>query len=144
MECSKCGTQALEEAVFCSSCGAAVASTASPSVAKAVPQSPAAANKVATTKINSLDKKLHITLTCAAGIAVILLYTTELIGLIGLATGITFGLSLRLFFSHQKNNFIGTKKIDWVLLGIASTIAFILMFTEDYNIQALFLIFVAV
>jgi O-antigen/teichoic acid export membrane protein len=130
--CSKCGTQVLSEAAFCGSCGVAVGDTIPPIV-----HTPAIT-------VNSLDKKLHITLISAASIAVVLLYTTMAFPLIGIATGLSFGLSLRLFINHKKNNFKGTKKLDWILLAAFSTIAFILMFTKNYDIQALLLIFVAV
>jgi hypothetical protein len=64
--------------------------------------------------------------------------------LIGAATGVTFGITVRLFFAHKKNDFAGTKKLDWILMMLASAIAVVLMLTQAYNIQALLLIFVAV
>jgi hypothetical protein len=130
--CSKCGAQVLTDAKFCGSCGAAVATSTQP----------ASNNPVEAT--NSLDRKLHVVLTSAASVAVVLLYTTFNFGLIGLATGVTFGICVRLFFSHKKNGFKETSQLDWILLTVGSTIAFILMFTQDYQIQALLLIFVAV
>ena len=66
--------------------------------------------------MNSLNKKFHITLIIAAAIGIVLLYTTVYFPLIGLATGISLGLSFRLFMSHKKSNFVGTKKLDWVLV----------------------------
>lgn len=94
--------------------------------------------------MDSINKKFHITMIAAAAVGVLLLYTTMAFALIGAATGISFGLSIRLFFAHQKTEFAGTKKLDWIVLIIASSLSLLLMLTEDFNIQALFMIFLAV
>ncbi len=142
--CSKCGTQALSDNRFCSSCGTAIAPTASSAPPLVASITEAAERKIPEIKINQLDQKLHLVLISAASIAVVLLYTTFNFGLIGAATGVCLGLSVRLFFSHKNNDFKGTSKLDWIMLVALSSIAFILMLAGGYNVQALLLVFVAV
>lgn len=156
--CSKCGAEVLSTAQFCSSCGNTVAQTTTtppmahtetppqsqPSIPQTATQIQPTEKNLVVTKTYSLDQKLHIFLISIASIAVLLLYTTFNFALIGIATGICFGLSLRLFFSHKKNDFKGTNKLDWILLAAFSTAALVLMLAGVYNIQAFILIFVAV
>lgn len=94
--------------------------------------------------MNSLNKKIHITLIAGAALAVLLLYTTKAFALIGIGTGLSLGLSWRLYFAHKRNGFAGTKQLDWILLSGFSTAAFCFMLAEYFTIQALLLIFVAV
>jgi hypothetical protein len=122
--CRGCAQQIHSEASTCPGCGAPQAAT--------------------TSAMDSLNKKFHITLIAAAAVGIVLLYTTQLIPLIGLATGLCFGLSLRLFLVHKKNNFAQTKKLDWMLLVGFSSLALILMLASFYSVQAPALIFVAV
>lgn len=140
--CSSCGTQALPQATFCGSCGSSLSSTTSAAgVAQPSPTVHAAPQPESAT---SLDQKLHITLIVAAALGVLLIFTTYNLALIGACTGVSFGLSVRLFFSNKKRNFTDTKKLDWILLTIASTLALVLMMAEAYTIQGFLLIFVAV
>lgn len=136
--CRGCGRQIHKSAPTCPHCGCVQHSV------KAAPPNQTYLKEKAGK--SDLTKSFHITLIAAAATAVVLLYTTRAFPLIGLATGITFGLSLRLFFIHNKNNFLGTQKVNWILLAVFSTLAFLfhLFSNGNYNIQALFLIFVAV
>ncbi len=142
--CSNCGAKIQSEAQFCSSCGTNVASQISNTTVQVESTTEPNEKTNQEAKVNTFEQKLHIILISAASIAVVLLYTTINFGLIGITTGICFGLSLRLFFSHKKNDFHGTSKLDWILLASFSTLAFILMLAGVYNIQAIILIFVAV
>jgi hypothetical protein len=53
-------------------------------------------NKIGTA-MSQLNKNLHIVLISAASLAVLLIYTTYYVALVGAATGLCFGLSIRLF-----------------------------------------------
>lgn len=94
--------------------------------------------------MNAVNKNFHIALIAVAGLAALLVYTTMDVLIVGLATGVTLGLSIRLYRAHQKADFAGTKKLDWVLLVVFSGLAFALMLFGDYLIQAVLLIVVAV
>lgn len=134
--CRGCAKEIHETAPSCPHCGCLQHSAAA---APPVPSTPTKESAE-----NALNKKFHLTMMIAAAIAVLLLYTTKAIPLIGVATGLCFGASVRLFMIHKKNDFVGTKKLDWMLLAGFSTVAFILMLVKRYDFQGLVLIFVAV
>lgn len=140
--CSSCGTQAVPQATFCGNCGSSLSTTSSPAgVAQPLPAFQAVPPGASST---TLDNKLHITLIVASALGVLLIFTTYNLALIGACTGVSFGLSVRLFFSNKKRNFANTKKLNWILLTIASTLALIFMLAESYTIQGGLLTFVAV
>lgn len=92
----------------------------------------------------TFEQKLHITMIVAAGIGALLTFTTWWLAIIGACTGATFVICIRLFMRHSKRNFAGTKKLDWILLLVASSIAFLCMFVEVYSLTGFALIFVSV
>lgn len=92
--------------------------------------------------MTAVAKKFQLVLIIASALGVLLLYTTKAFPLIGAATGVSFGLSVRLYFMHKQNGFAGTKQLDWVLLSVLSAAAFVLMFIEKYDFQAVCLIVV--
>ena len=136
VHCRGCAKEIHETAPTCPHCGCVQQSVATASPSK----------KIASDgpSIESPDKKFHITLIVSAFIGVVLLYSTNLIGLIGAATGVSFGLSVRLFMVHKKNDFAGTKKIEWIVITLFSTCALIFFLTSDYTVQGPLLIFIAV
>lgn len=136
--CRGCAKQIHETAPSCPHCGAVQSFKPTQSYATDT----SLPNKQ--TSAGSLNKKFHITLIVAAAIGTVLLYTTQAFPLIGMATGISFGMSVRLFIAHRGSNFIRTNKIDWMLLLGFSIVALILMMASVYDFQALALIFVAV
>jgi hypothetical protein len=131
--CRGCAKELHETALMCPQCGAPQGASTQ---AAAISASGGAAM--------SMDKKFHIVLACAAAIAALLLYTTSAFGLIGLATGITCGLSVRLFVSHQKRDFQGTSKWSWFAILLCAIAAFGCLFFQAYSVQAVLLVFVAV
>ena len=131
--CRGCAKELHETAQMCPQCGAPQGASTQ-----------AATMSSAGSPSMSLDKKFHIVLACAAAIAVLLLYTTRAFGLIGLATGLTFGLSVRLFISHQKRAFQGTSKWSWFAILFCAIAAFGCVFFQAYNVQVVLLIFIAV
>jgi len=94
--------------------------------------------------MDSLNKKFLIGLIAVAGIGALLLYVTVDSLLTGATTGLSLGLSVRLFMAHKKNGFIGAKKLDWILLMVLSGIACALMVLGDPLTQAILLMIVAV
>ncbi|MET3119979.1 hypothetical protein AAKU64_004227 [Undibacterium sp. GrIS 1.8] len=150
--CRGCAKEIHETAPSCPQCGClqqvtiATPNAASQSHTNVNP--PVSASSVSSLSAAfvkaDINKKFHLGLIIAATIAVILLYTTAAIPLIGIATGVSFGLSVRLLLAHKKNDFIGTKKLDWQLLVAAASVAFLLMLMKLYDIQGPVLIFVAV
>lgn len=134
--CRGCAKEIHESAISCPACGCI--------------QHPANTEKTTASVYRTIslkddpNTKFHLALILSASIAVVLLYATMAIPFIGIATGLSFGLSARLYAAHQKNQFAGTKKLDWVLLASFSGIAFILMLAGAYDIQAPVLVFVAV
>lgn len=131
--CRGCAKELHETAQMCPQCGAPQGASTQAAVISA---SGGAAM--------SMDKKFHIVLACTAAIAALLLYTTRAFGLIGLATGLTFAMSVRLFVSHQKRDFQGTSKWSWVAILLFSIGAFGCVFFQAYSVQAVLLVFVAV
>ncbi len=89
------------------------------------------------------NKIFHIALSAVPVLAIILLYTTKVELLVGLATGVTLGMSLRLLFAHKKNGFVGTRKLDWVLMAGFGSLAMVLMLAEAYTYLPFPLAFVA-
>ena len=89
MECPKCGANSPTGVDACQFCG-------SPMTVAPAAEVPAAPQQQAG-GLNPMDKNLHLTLIIAAGVGVLLLYTSFQITLIGLATGVACGLSWRLF-----------------------------------------------
>ena len=92
----------------------------------------------------TFDQKLHITMIVAAGLGAVLTFTTWWLALIGVCAGATFVLSIRLYLRNKANNFAGTKKLDWVLVMIAASIAIVSMLVGVYWLMGCGLIFVAV
>jgi hypothetical protein len=92
----------------------------------------------------SFDKKMHIVLIAAAGVGAILIFTTWYLALIGACSGASLVLSIRLYLTHKKTDFVGTNKLDWILLMVATGLAVIMQFAGAYDIQGCLLIFVAV
>ena len=76
------------------------------------------------------NKKFHIASMAVPVMTIILLYSTNAEMLIGLATGVTLGLSLRLMLAHKKNGFVGTSKLDWGLLADFGSLAMVLMLAQ--------------
>lgn len=136
IHCRGCAKEIHETAPTCPHCGCVQLS-----VSTTLPTKKMARDGQS---IYGSDKNFHITLIVSAFIGVLLLYSTHLVGLIGAATGVSFGLSVRLYVTHKKNYFAGTQKIDWILITLFSTCALIFFLTSDYTIQGPLLIFVAV
>ena len=135
--CRGCAAQIHETAATCPKCGAPQQGAAAQAASVSVPTA-------ALSPADSLDKKLHLVLLVAAALGVILIFTTYAIPLIGLASGVCCGLSVRLFLAHKKTGFPGSTQLNWMLVMGAAALSFIVMLAGFYTIQAMFLIFVGV
>ncbi len=138
--CRGCGKQIHETAPTCPDCGA----TQKPSLTGAAEMQAGSAPVGMASAADSLNKKLHIVMVVAAGLGVLLLYTTSVFALIGAAAGVCFGLSVRLYLAHQKTGFAGSTKLNWGLIAGGAALSLICMLAGFYNAQAMFLIFVGV
>ncbi len=138
--CRGCGKQIHETAVACPECGAPQQPLASTAAAANV-SNPGVSIE---TPSDSFNKKLHIAMVAAAGIGVVLIYTTLAFALIGAAAGACFVLSVRLYLAHQKNGFAGSSRVNWILVSGGAGLALLCMLAGSYNAQGLILIFVGV
>lgn len=134
--CRGCAKEIHVSAPTCPQCGC-VQHTASQS-------SLSPSNALSQLSEMTLSKKFHVLLMVAASVAVLLLYLTHAVPLIGIATGLSFGASVRIYLLHKANNFSGVKKLDWLVIVGFATAAFICHFAGWYVIQAPLLVFVAV